>query len=358
MLRLPEAVPSLVFRQTAREYGLNPVWLRQSVWGQRDKWKSWVAQHQPGQTGLRKKGSKEAGWRRGSTSQGKRLPGARGYLGKTDHLRPLWLQTVQWCHRELEQGFSLARSDLVRDFERRLDVALEAAERQAERRPLSKAESARLQAWRQKTQSLQNQKGREKYSQNLANKAELAERKTQRITGLSTTQESARMKAGWLAFDRALWLAAAGSLEDLQGLVALPDLWVRDRARLVLLFSDQVPVWLQVGAGRLLVDKRTLRIAKVQSQLKRDRRRKLLLTATGSSNAAATALQELLNREAAEEASALAQAEAALELQAAAPVRTQTRGPGGNDRWRVSLVCRQAIFNYGQSETDPRGPHF
>ena len=71
-----------------------------------------------------------------------------------------------------------------------------------------------------------------------------------RMSTLSMLEEEARVKASWKDFDAALWLAAFGEVEDLAKFVANPVEFSEERAKLVIGFSDQIPVWVKIGRSK------------------------------------------------------------------------------------------------------------
>jgi hypothetical protein len=235
----------------------------------------------------------------------------------------------------------------LRDFEDRLERATVRLQFEASQRSLTGEEQRRLEGWLKKAKGLQSAKARDKYSQALANKANLADRKVQRVTSLSLEEEARRLKTGWQCFDMALYLGGCASQEEVAGLVADGAAWVADRQKGVLLFSDQVPVWLQVEAGRVLARKEDLKQAKTVSKLKRDNRQQRMGQLEDAKGSKQPELSSLSPLEEAEE-----------QRQQAQQQRTQVRGAGGNDRWRVSLVCRQAVLHFFDSQQVPRGPSF
>ena len=72
--------------KVSRESGVSAVLLRKAQ-NKEEEYKEFVAKHSTGLWGLRAKGQRKAGLKQSSKGQGSRLPGQRGYLGKTDHCR-------------------------------------------------------------------------------------------------------------------------------------------------------------------------------------------------------------------------------------------------------------------------------
>ena len=82
----------------------------------KDKLAAFVEERQPGKFGARQRGCSTPVVRLQYKSKGCRLPGKRGYLGRTDHCRELVLKTQAWAEAEQAQGHTLARLDLLRQF--------------------------------------------------------------------------------------------------------------------------------------------------------------------------------------------------------------------------------------------------
>ena len=64
----------------------------------------------------------------------------------------------------------------------------------------------------------------------------------------------------------------ADKLSQLNLLVNSPGSWIAKRDSTALTFSDQIPVWLRVEAGRMLVDQDRLRTAAEQAKARRQNR--------------------------------------------------------------------------------------
>jgi hypothetical protein len=90
-----------------------------------------------------------------------------------------------------------------------------------------------------------------KYFETFANKllVDLGARLLQpgRLCALSMQEEEARVKNSWKDFDAALWVACFGEAEDLAKFVANPIEFQNCRQKLVIGFSDQIPVWVKIG---------------------------------------------------------------------------------------------------------------
>ena len=63
-------------------------------------------------------------------------------------------------------------------------------------------------------------------------------------------EEEVRCHMTWQEFDRCLWLAGCADAADLVGEVLCPDEFAEKRKEVILGFSDQVPFWVKLAAGK------------------------------------------------------------------------------------------------------------
>ena len=203
-------------------------------------------------------------------SKGCRLPGKRGYLGRTDHCRELVLKTQVWAEAEQAAGHPLARLDLLRQFRLYLEKAVEQAKQVPEEDQTQK-EKAALKVWQTRLAKLEeDRRVRRRQAVYLAAKTGFTERETNLQTPLSQSEEDRRLAKHWQLYDLLLWRAGCGSREDLQDYVAQPEQFIRNRRQTVLTFSDQIPVWLKPGgAGKVLQHRSVQR----QASLRRKRKK-------------------------------------------------------------------------------------
>ncbi len=186
-------------------------------------------------------------------SSGCRLPGSRGYLGRTDHCRPLVLAVQTWAEAEQASGHSLARPDLLRQFRRYLEQAVEKAKQEEAEGWLTAERKAALAAWQHKQKMLDScAKKRLKQSAYLAAKTGFVEKAINRQTKLSQEEEDRRLQKHWQYWDKILWLAGCAPAAELRDYVAKPEQLVENREETAPAFPDQVPVWLKPAAGKVL----------------------------------------------------------------------------------------------------------
>ena len=111
-----------------------------------------------------------------------------------------------------------------------------------------------------------------------------------------------------------------------------------------LLFTDQVPVWLKVEAGSLLVSDK--RLGDCRAGMRQRRARKQAATAMVKPGPLVGSLQSL---QAAEELPG--------EVTGAAATSYLQSGPCSTDanRWRVTLICKQTVKHYWHPDVEPLG---
>ena len=182
------------------------------------------------------------------------------------------LAVQRWAEAEQSAGHSLARADLLRQFRRCLSQAVE--QLQGREGSQSEAEQAALAHFLQKEKGLADcRRKRLRQSAYLVAKTGFVERETNRQTKLSQEEEDRRLLRHWQIWDHLLWLAGCAPAGELADWVAKPEQFVENRAQTVLSFSDQIPVWLRPGAGKLLQSRRLQQKAADCSKQRRAARR-------------------------------------------------------------------------------------
>ena len=164
----------------------------------------------------------------------------------------------------------------------------------------------------------------------LFRQTQFSERKTNRQTKMSAAEETARLHASWQLMDFLIWLTAYGSQEELKTWTATTEKFRLNATKTAILFTDQIPVWLNVEAGVQLTSANKLARRRKQQAARRDCRK------AAKSKAAPDALT----------ASLAASSEGYL-----------TRGPGdpGASRYRITYCARQAVEGLFDSSQTPTG---
>jgi hypothetical protein len=256
-------------------------------------------------------------------------------LGPTDFLRAERLTVRFWAELEEEQGHAIGRGDLLRQFMKLTKLRVdELTGKIADGQELLKQERdclsfshRRLDKWSE------SPRAKDRTAKALMRQLGWRDRQTDRVTELSPVEEQRRMEDSWRMFDFVVSMVGGGDLQQLQHWVANPAFFAIDRRSTAVLFTDQVPVWLKVQAGNLLVSEKKL------DSLREHKRRRL-----GVARAVAAGDDAGL-------------AAAAFDLDETEALSSLNRGPGSTDaaRWRITLICRQAVEDYWQPLLPPRG---
>ena len=149
-----------------------------------------------------------------SGSLGKRMPGKRGYLGRTDHCRQLVFAVAAWAQSEQDKGHELHRQHLLAEFQDRLAVAVHDALAEQAAGTLLPEQVPFLKAWQHRQAALAaSAKARERAAKYLTVRTGFVEKAKQRVTSLTRQQEVGRLNRSWRFFDRTVgWQWQAGSL--------------------------------------------------------------------------------------------------------------------------------------------------
>ena len=147
-----------------------------------------------------------------------------------------------------------------------------------------------------------------------------------------------------LFFDFINWLVPNGSSSELSDFVAQPEQFRLHYLDTVLLWTDQIPVWLKVDAGSQLVSESRLKAVRAGGKQRKHRRQLAKLRLSALADSTEGGLPAELPAEAEGE-----QGESYL-----------AKGPGDVDasRWRVTLIARQAVLNYWNPAKVPEGAHW
>ncbi|CAE7627376.1 unnamed protein product [Symbiodinium sp. CCMP2592] len=238
-----------------------------------------------------------------SKSTGRRLPDPGKVLGRPDFLQPVWSETRAWALNASQHV--LTSTDVLMDFEERLDKAIAVRQAEQEKGLLDQTGEKELAAMVQKKASLASKpKQRSKYQVQLLAKCGLRNRSCQQTANLSKEDEKARLDLSWRLWDMLLEQAASPTPQpDLP--VASPEQWTIKRAETAITMSDQVPAWLKPTPGKVLTSVVRLKLASEQSKAPR--------------------------------------------------LACASRAPGVAARWRISLVARQAVQNFFAPDRQPVG---
>ena len=168
--------------------------------------------------------------------------------------------------------------------------------------------------------SWQNVRRKEKAMVKLLEQTAFSEKKTNRHTNMDHAEETARLHASWQLYDYILWLTAKGSQEELSHFVQNTERYRLGWRQTALTFTDQIPVWLKVEAGRQAQSmKRTSRLRR-QQHARRDTRKAFKSGSEPDALTAATAA-------------------------ASESYLTSSPGDPAASRYRITYCARQAVEN-------------
>ncbi|CAE6938002.1 unnamed protein product [Symbiodinium sp. CCMP2592] len=203
-----------------------------------------------------------------SKSTGRRLADPGKVLGRPDFLLPVWSETRAWALNEEASQHVLTSTDVLMDFEERLDKAIAVRQAEQESGLLDQTGQKELAAMVQKKTSLASKpKQRSKYQIQLLAKCGLRNRSCQQTANLSQEEEKARLESSWRLWDMLLEQAASPTPQpDLP--VASPEQWAPQRAETAITMSDQVPAWLKPTPGKVLTSVVRLKLAREQSKIR------------------------------------------------------------------------------------------
>ena len=148
---------------------------------------------------------------------------------------------------------------------------MERARKKEAEQGLPAEEEKSLQVWLQRQKSLAESRKRcESQSAYLVAKTGHIERNTNRQTKLSQEEEEdLLLQKHWQRWDMVLWLAGCATPAELTDWVAKPEQFVENRELTALTFSDQIPVWLKPGAGKVLQSRAQQQSAHDRAKLRR-----------------------------------------------------------------------------------------
>ncbi len=288
---MQEHASAAAFRRDAcRMFGMSWKRVKKIVEG-KEEWKRRVERLKVGletRGGTCQKGSK----RRQKASRGCRAPGA----GRKDEFAHVKMRVKRWLSLERSYGHYVDTADLYEAFMEELEA--EAIAGKAELRRRGADQPAAMQASEQeclvRKDSMEGQEcsitqapgfeGLEEVTRALTMKdLELkqwvtqVERRIARLqnapsyqrsmkdallkklgakflkpsllSSLSMEEEEARVKLGWMLWDKKLHTAAFGTWSELEKHVA-PQIFMEHRVKTVIGMSDQIPVWVKIGRSK------------------------------------------------------------------------------------------------------------
>ena len=176
---------------------------------------------------------------------GKRATGA----GRRNYLLPMWVGVKQWFLHQRENGCFVDKHDLFLELGDRVHISVDKLQaHRATGKPISRVEHEQLRAAKLHIKSTTPDS--KHYAKNKQNRLKRLMDfigcrlcRPQRLVDLSKSEEMHRLHQTWKLIDERLSLCAFGSEQDLRGHVGDPDAFMQGRKHLVVLQSDQMPVY-------------------------------------------------------------------------------------------------------------------
>lgn len=176
----------------------------------------------------------------------KRAPGA----GRKSYLSFLYPGVKRWFEACRSLGHWLDKSDLVLEWER---LGKEYVKRAGLSDTLTVEDRLRKDAVSKKLGLIESkQRAREKFATVLMRATRCRFLKPQRVVQLSLEEEQKRAEATWKCYDMALHDVAFGTEKKRAEMFASPEQALKHSSECSLLFSDEVPFWVKIGASKQL----------------------------------------------------------------------------------------------------------
>jgi len=264
------------------------------------------------------------------------MPACRGMRaqggGRKNKYLKFWAMVKSWHQFERIMGKTVDLEDVWVEFKSRVQNEIAILQILDEKTKLGSAGKVWLHEMTDRLQKLEgSSKYRETYLQRLCLWGQMSVGRPSRYTDLTPQQEQINWEITHQGFDYAQWLAAFGSADQLKAHIADVPKFCERRQETALIFTDQVPVWIKIGNKKVVFSAG-------------DRCKK------SSGSKKMTGGQKL------PQMTQALQAVEQLSDQIAADGQSQTRGPqkSGDDKFRITLECRQAVLNWFGDE-DPVG---
>ena len=165
--------------------------------------------------------------------------------GRKNKFEKIWERVKAWHTLERLKGLQVDQQDIWISLEDQLTLEIEVLQFLLNRDALQPEQIVWLDEVRERLEKLKaSRQYRDVHIQRLMSWAGMSVGRPQRRSGLSLTQEKLGWQVTMNSWDRAIWLAAHGSEEELKGHVSVPEEFIKQREKVVIVCSDQVPVWI------------------------------------------------------------------------------------------------------------------
>ena len=239
------------WKAMSERYGLSVSQL-QAIMSKKETWKA--RQAKP----LRQKRKQETQKRKRAAGGGRKVP-----FPEIISAMKTWLSMERAC------GHTISKQDLLDEYLARLQASSDKLAKEAEDPLLSKLEKAELllgskERSEKKTKLLRSQSYKKTQKTRLVSWLGAKYMTAELVSTISAVEEAVRLKLSWQAFDRAMWLSSCASEDSLSSVVASPADFVAQRQRLVIGFSDQVPLWAKATGRRAVFAEEEITAAQVK----------------------------------------------------------------------------------------------
>ena len=160
----------------------------------------------------------------------------------------------------------------------------------------------------------------------LSQKLEMENLMPSRTTSLSPDEELEGCINTWGMWDRVMWMSAFGNEKQLLNDIADPEKWINNRESTVIVMEDEVPVWIKMGISKKVIPrthalhkKKVVRTRRALRKTTDPKMRSILMSSFGDG------MTQLRNKQV------------------------------GDEKFRITVVMRQAILHYFDESKKPRG---
>ena len=267
-------------------------------------------------------------------SAGFRKPGG----GRKNKFQKIWNRVKIWHTVERLKGLQVDEQDIWINLQDQMTMEIEVLRYLQKRGKLHAPQLVWLGELEDRLMKLRSSRGyREVYLARLQSWAGMSAGRPQRRSSMSLAQEKLGWQVSMNSWDRAIWLAAFGSEEDLRGQVAIPQDFMKQRKNIAIVTSDQVPIWVaRQGHRTVFAAHEKVRDSKSSKRTAGERREIRDIRDIQWSQKLPEKVKELAK-------------------EAAAESMTQRRsgagGEGEDEKFRLTLELRHAVLRFFE------GPH-
>ena len=165
--------------------------------------------------------------------------------GRKNKFLKIWERVKAWHTIQRLKVETVDQQDIWLNLEDQMMLEIEVLKYLQNRRVLKPNKVLWLHEIEDRLKKLRESKNyREVYLLRLQSWAGMSSGKPQRRSSMSLAQEKLGWEVSMNSWDRAIWLAAFGTAKDLQGQISVPEEFIKQRKQVVIVASDQVPIWI------------------------------------------------------------------------------------------------------------------